>query len=119
MQPTTWDRVEIETIAPGVERQVVWGSQATTARFRLARGVHIARHDHPSEQFTWMLQGAMRMQLGGREYLLRAGDHILIPPGVAHEVWVEEDALVLDHFAPPRDDWKQGRQQYLAGKASV
>jgi len=63
-----------------------------------------------------MLAGAMRMQIGGKEHQLRAGDTIHIPSGVPHEVWVVEDALVLDFFSPPRHDWKEGKHQYLAGE---
>ena len=118
MDPAAWEKIPVETIAPGVERQVIWGEHATTSRFRLAKDVHIAKHDHPSEQFTFMLQGAMRMQLGGKEHLLRAGDTIRIPSGMAHEVWVVEDAVVLDFFSPPRHDWKEGKHQYLAGQSS-
>jgi len=118
MEPENWARVAVETIAAGVERQVIWGERGTLSRFRFGSGVHVARHSHPSEQFTCVLDGAMRMELEGRKIHLRAGDVLVIPPDAAHEVWFLEDSIVVDFFSPPRDDWKEGRSHYLAGKAS-
>lgn len=111
-----WETVEQEKIHEGVQRQVIWGQQGTAARFQFARGTHVSAHSHAAEQFTCMLEGAMRIRMANEETILRAGDILVIPGGVEHEVWVQEDAVVLDFFAPAREDWKQGRHQYLAGR---
>ena len=116
MLPVCWDKVEQEKIHDGVERQVIWGRAGTLARFRFARGTHVSAHAHPSEQFTCMVEGAMRIRIGANEQVLRAGEILVVPPNEQHEVWVLEDAVVLDFFAPAREDWKQGRHQYLAGR---
>jgi quercetin dioxygenase-like cupin family protein len=116
MLPICWERVEQEKLHEGVERQVIWGQQGTLARFRFARGTHVSAHAHPSEQFTCMESGTMRIRVGQSEQVLRAGDILVIPAEVPHEVWVQEDSEVLDFFAPARDDWKQGRHQYLVGR---
>ncbi len=115
MLPFRWEGVEQEKLSAEVTRQVLWGQRGTLARFHFARGTHVSRHAHPSEQFTCMVEGAMRIRVGREETVLRAGEILVVPPDAEHEVWVLEEAVVLDFFAPPRDDWKQGRHQYLAG----
>jgi quercetin dioxygenase-like cupin family protein len=118
MLPFRWESVEQEKLGEGVARQVLWGERGTLARFRFAAGTHVSPHAHPSEQFTCMVQGAMRVRVGREETVLRAGQILIVPPDAEHEVWVLEESVVLDFFAPPRDDWKQGRHQYLAGGAN-
>lgn len=116
MEPVNWNRLPVERIENGVERQAIWGQLSTLARFSFARGAHVSRHSHPSEQFTCVVQGAMRMNLAGQELALLAGDILVIPPHVEHEVWMLEDTVVLDFFTPPRQDWKEGKSSYLAGR---
>ena len=116
METVRWETVPVERIHDGVERQVIWGEKGTLARFRFASGAHVSKHSHAAEQFTCILRGSMRMALAGRELVLRAGDVLVIPSHAEHEVWMLDDCEVIDYFAPPRDDWKEGRSQYLAGR---
>jgi quercetin dioxygenase-like cupin family protein len=116
MQVVNWSSVEREKIAEGVERRVIWGAKGTTARFAFARGTHVSAHAHEAEQHTCLLEGAMRVRAAGREFEMRGGSVLVIPPQVEHEVWFLEDSVVLDFFSPPRDDWRQGRHAYLRGE---
>lgn len=116
MQTARWEEAPLERLSDRIERRVVWGQQATLARFSLAKGAHVSRHHHPAEQFTCVMEGAIRLELAGRELVLRAGDMLVIPPNLDHEAWVLEDTVVWDFFAPPRDDWKAGKDQYLTAE---
>jgi quercetin dioxygenase-like cupin family protein len=116
MEPVRWDDIPSEQLTDTLQRQAVWGEKSTLARFTLAKGTHVSRHKHENEQFTLMLQGSMKMNLAGRDLVMRAGDVLVIPPWKEHEVWVLEDAVVLDFFTPTRQDWKEGQHQYLQGK---
>lgn len=130
MQPALWEDTPVEKISELVERQVVWGEKSTLARMRLAQGEHVSKHSgstfarrgelksnhYESEQITCRLSGAMRMKLGDTELRLPAGEVLVIPSAMEHEVWVLEDTVVLDFFAPAGEDWSRGRSQYLAGK---
>lgn len=115
MNSVKWDDVPRETLQDGVTRQVIWGGHGTLARFSLAKGAHVGRHSHPSEQFTSVISGVMRLAINGRDIILRAGDVLVIPAFAEHEAWMLEDGVVLDFFAPPRADWREGRQAYLQG----
>ena len=47
---------------------------------------------------------------------MRAGEVLVIPPEVEPEVWVLQDTVVLDFFAPTRPDWRESLPQYLKRK---
>jgi quercetin dioxygenase-like cupin family protein len=49
----------------------------------------------------------------GKEIPVKAGESMVIPPNVPHRVEVPEDCLVIDMFAPPREDWMKGDDSYL------
>ncbi|HEV8383577.1 MAG TPA: cupin domain-containing protein [Candidatus Acidoferrales bacterium] len=115
MGPIRWEEIPKEKISEGVERQVIWGDKSTLARFHFAKGVHIPPHKHEGEQQTYVLEGSMRINAAGRDFELRAGEVLVIPTWLEHEVWFLENCVVLDFFSPPREDWKQGREAYLKG----
>src|SRR6202035_2028101 len=111
-----WRGMPVEKISSTVCRQIVWGQKGTLARFCFAEGTHLSAHRHESEQHTCVLEGAMRVIAGDAEIVVRAGEVLLIPASVEHEVWVLEDSLVFDFFAPPREDWRAGHDGYLVGR---
>ncbi|MGN6431634.1 MAG: cupin domain-containing protein [Gaiellaceae bacterium] len=56
----------------------------------------IAHLHHRSEEIYLFTHGSGRMRLGDEERLVRAGDCIVIAPGVAHKLWADEgEPLVL------------------------
>lgn len=119
MQLIRWSDLPIEVISTDVSRQVVWGEKATLARFHFAKGAHVSSHQHESEQHTCIVQGAIKARIateGDKEVLVRVGEVLIIPANVEHEVWVLEDSILVDFFAPARHDWLTGSHQYLAGR---
>jgi mannose-6-phosphate isomerase-like protein (cupin superfamily) len=56
----------------------------------------IAHLHHLSEEIYLFTDGSGRMRLGDEERHVRAGDCVVIPPGVAHKLWADEQQpLVL------------------------
>jgi len=47
----------------------------------------------------------MEFKVGGRWFTAVAGDVVQMPPGVEHSAAAVTDAVVVDAFSPPRDDW--------------
>jgi quercetin dioxygenase-like cupin family protein len=122
MQLVRWVDVAEETISQEVRRQVIWGEKATLARFSFAKGAHVLAHKHDSEQHTCVIEGAIKARVGNessKEVIVHAGEVLVIPPNVAHEVWVLQDSLLLDFFAPDRKDWRSGQHNYLAGRQNA
>ena len=116
MQVANWEAIPRERLTETLERQVVWGENVTMARFHLGQGTHIALHKHESEQLTTVLSGALKLDVGGKEVIVRPGEVLVIPRWVEHEAWAVEDSVVLDVFSPPRTDWQAGQHGYLQGK---
>ena len=63
----------------------------------VAPGTATVAHLHRrSEEIYLFTGGRGRMRLGEEERQVRAGDCVVIPPGVAHKLWAEEgEPLVL------------------------
>jgi quercetin dioxygenase-like cupin family protein len=61
-------------------------------------------HRHPYEQTTMMASGVVRVELDGKDVMLRPGDILLIPSNAPHLVEALEDSVETDVFTPPRED---------------
>ncbi len=59
-------------------------------------------HDHPEEQFGYILKGAFEVTIGADKQLLKAGDCYFIPGGVPHQFRMIEDSVAIDVFSPQR-----------------
>ena len=105
----SWNDVQTEQPLPGVTRRYVSGEQAMVAQFELLAGSVVAWHAHANEQISLLLSGRVRFEFGSAEApdILEAGagDSVVIPGHLPHQVTVLEDARVIDVFAPPREDW--------------
>jgi mannose-6-phosphate isomerase-like protein (cupin superfamily) len=59
-------------------------------------GATVAHFHRRTEEIYLFTQGSGRMRLGDEERPVRAGDCVVIPPGVAHKLWADEqEQLVL------------------------
>ena len=113
IQFTSWDKLEPEQMSEKIVRQMLNGGAGTVARIYLAKGAVVPRHQHVSEQFTFVISGAMKLKFDDREVLVRAGDIVLIPSNVPHAAEAVEDTLDVDFFAPRREDWIAKDDAYL------
>lgn len=70
-----------------------------TLHIRSGEGTSYQRHAMRSELWT-VMQGRVRVIIGGIPRLLYAGDQVHVPVGVWHSMTaVEGDALVMEHQA--------------------
>jgi quercetin dioxygenase-like cupin family protein len=65
---------------------------------------------------TYILEGALKFWIDGREIVVRAGEVLTIPPNMPHKAEAVEDTVDLDVFTPPRADWINQTDQYLRDK---
>jgi unsaturated pyranuronate lyase len=115
MEPFVWETEPIEPLNDRIGRQMLNGNAMTLARITLAQGAVVPEHSHPNEQIATVLSGRLRFRLGGEERVVDAGSSVLIAGDVPHEVEALEDSVVLDAFAPRREDWIRGDDAYLRG----
>ena len=73
----------------------------------------VPTHQHESEQLTYIIEGALKFDIEGREIVVRKGEVLHIPSNVPHRAVALEDTLDLDIFSPIRTDWLTGQDEYL------
>jgi quercetin dioxygenase-like cupin family protein len=104
-----------EQITEKIGRRVISGKQGTMVYWRMKADAHVAMHQHPHEQFVWVIKGKIRFRMGTEERTIMPGDVAVIPGGVEHEAYFPEDTEVIDFFAPVREDFLTGEvPSYLA-----
>jgi unsaturated pyranuronate lyase len=111
----SWEREPVEQLNPLIGRQVLHTEGMTFARIVLEQGAVVPRHEHPNEQISTLLEGRLRFALGDDELVVSPGETLAIPADLPHEVEALERSVVLDVFAPVREDWLRGDDAYLRG----
>ena len=117
LRSTPWEKIEKEQLNPVITRQMMSGEDATIGRILLSRGAVVPRHSHRSEQFTFILSGALKFTFDDGETVVRGGEILLIPAHVPHAAEALEDTVDFDFFAPRREDWINKDDSYLRGGA--
>ena len=110
-----WNTVELEDLKPLLQRQMLVGQNMMLARVLLKKGCIVPEHSHHNEQITYILEGALKFWIDGREIVVRAGEVLTIPPYMPHKAEAIEDTVDLDVFNPPREDWLSKTDKYLRG----
>ena len=100
-----WDEIALEKITEMISRKIVSGDREMLAQIYLKRGALVPMHSHESEQMTYILQGALKVVVGGDVLIVREGEVLHVPSGVPHQAEALEDTLELDVFSPIRQDW--------------
>ena len=115
-QHRRWTDLPAQALTESIQRRYFTADRVTVARFELKKGGVVPRHAHENEQVSCVLSGALTFQFDDREVVVGAGEVMQIPGGIAHEVTVLEDTLVVDIFCPVRQDWIDGTDTYFTRK---
>lgn len=107
------DATSKEQLSDKITRQYVMGSQSMLVKWILKKGAVIPLHFHPNEQITWITQGSVKVLSQGKEFIVRAGGVLIIPPYVPHEFLALEDTIDIDFFTPVREDWLNNTATYI------
>jgi quercetin dioxygenase-like cupin family protein len=110
-----WSAIELEDLNPLFQRQFVVGQEIMVARVLMKKGCIVPLHSHHNEQFTYILEGALKFWVDGKEIVVNAGEVLTIPPHMPHKAEAMVDTVDLDIFNPPRADWINKTDQYLRG----
>jgi quercetin dioxygenase-like cupin family protein len=108
-----WSIVELEDLNPLLQRQLIVGQNIMLARVLLRKGCVVPEHSHHNEQITFILDGALKFWIDGKEIVVNAGEVLTIPPNMPHKAEALADTVDLDVFSPPRADWINKTDQYL------
>ena len=95
-----------QPIWDGVVVRAVHGERITLGVVELDPGAVVPEHRHENEQLGMVLSGSLEFRVGEETRALGPGGSWRIPSNEPHEVRAGPDgAVVIDVFAPPRDDW--------------
>ncbi len=114
-----WDDMPKERVTELLERRLITGDRMMLSHVYLHKGCIVPKHSHENEQFTYILEGALRFWIGedeAEEIVVRAGEVLHIPSNVPHKAEALEDTLDVDIFSPPRQDWLDKTDDYLRRK---
>jgi len=112
----SWNSVELEDLNPLLQRHFIVGQNVMVARVLLKKGCIVPEHSHHNEQITYILEGALKFWIDGKEIVVNAGEVLTIPPHMPHKAEAVVDTVDLDIFNPPRADWINKTDQYLRGE---
>lgn len=108
-----WSDVKNEKLNPLIDRQMITGENLMLAQIVLKKGAVVPEHSHINEQLTYIVEGALKFWIDGKEIIVRAGEVLCIPANMPHKAEAVEDTLDMDVFYPPRQDWLDGTDAYL------
>ena len=111
-----WEELPREKVSAMLDRRLITGDRMMLAHVYLKQGCIVPKHSHENEQFTYILEGALRFWIGEEqkeEVVVRAGEVLHIPSNVPHKAEALEDTLDVDVFSPPRQDWLDKTDAYL------
>ena len=90
----------------GVVARSVTSERMTLALIELEPNAVVPEHSHENEQFGFLVQGSMTFTVGGEVAEIVPGGSWRILSGVPHSVVAgPEGAVLVEVFAPARDDW--------------
>src|SRR6266852_2434266 len=113
MEHFTWDTIPLDVMSDKISRKFVAGDKAMVAQIFLKKGAVVPEHHHESEQITYILEGALKFELEGKEVVVGKGQVLRIPSFVPHRAVALEDTVDLDIFSPIRQDWLKKDDAYL------
>src|SRR5271163_5323092 len=70
LQYIPWHRIPLEDLNPLLQRQFVVGQEIMLARVLLKKGCIVPEHSHHNEQITYILEGALKFWIDGREIVI-------------------------------------------------
>ena len=113
LQYIPWHTIPLEDLNPLLQRQFVVGQEIMLARVLLKKGCIVPLHCHHNEQLTYIVEGALKFSIDGKEIIVSAGEVLCIPANMPHKAEALVDTVDLDVFTPPRADWINKTDEYL------
>ncbi len=103
-----WNELEFAEVRPGIFGATVHTPQLTATLYHYRPGSSWEEHQHPQDQITTVLQGAIDFVVAGNPIRLAAGETATLPGGTPHSATLPSSgygAVTLNVFtqreAPP------------------
>ena len=86
-------------------RILAHGQEMMMVENEFAPGDTAPEHEHVHAKITYVIDGALEFTVDGETRVLRKGDSTFIAPHAVHRAIALEDTLIIDMFAPMREDF--------------
>jgi quercetin dioxygenase-like cupin family protein len=94
-QTVDWDDQEFTEVRPGIFGATVHTPQLTATLYRYGPGSAWEEHQHPQDQVTTVLAGAVDFVVGGEPVRLTAGQTAALPGGTPHSATVPDGGMAI------------------------
>jgi quercetin dioxygenase-like cupin family protein len=100
------DKILQQNVGEGVVRKVLsYSDNLMCCELKFKKGSIGALHSHPHEQIGYVISGSFEYEEEGSKVVVKAGDSYYVAPNILHGVVALEDSVLLDIFAPKREDF--------------
>ncbi len=116
MNKINWGNVPVEQVNAKMKRQFIHGEKVMIAKMEFEDGFIVPWHSHENEQITEVMEGILRFWFDDHEDQpldILPGECIVIPGHRRHKALMIGRVVEMDTFAPPRQDWIDGSDNYL------
>jgi quercetin dioxygenase-like cupin family protein len=98
---TTW-----EDLGNGVQRKIYgYDDKIMLVKAKFEAGAIGPLHEHYHVQVTYVESGVFEMTIGDEKKIIRKGDGYYVPPHAVHGCVCVEPGVLIDVFAPHREDF--------------
>ena len=81
------------------------GDKMNAQHWNMANKSVVKMHKHKQEQFGYVIKGGFKMDVGGKQTVLKSGDAYFIPANVLHEFIAIGKTEAIDVFSPVKHDF--------------
>lgn len=98
--------IEFEVCGEGVKRKILsYADEVMCVENHFEKGAVGAMHHHPHTQITYIVSGKFEFTIGEEKKVVCAGDSLLKKDGVEHGCVCLEAGILVDIFAPMREEF--------------
>lgn len=90
----------------GIKRQIMgFDNELMLVKITFEKGAAGALHSHPHTQSSYIASGVFEVEINSQKQILKAGDGFYAEPNAIHGLTCIEPGVVIDTFAPMREDF--------------
>lgn len=98
-----------EDLGGGVARQFLgWDNQIMMVKVKFEKGAIGSPHQHFHTQSSYCAAGKFEFNIGDETKIINAGDGVYLEPNIMHGALCLEEGILIDVFAPVREDFLDG-----------
>lgn len=97
---------QVEMLEGIFRRTLGTTDKAMIVEFHIDKDAVIPMHSHDNEQVGYVISGQIELTIDGVARVCEPGFSYAIPGGVEHMGRAVTDVVLVDCFAPPREDYR-------------